>query len=177
MNRLLLPALMLAAVVAASGVHGGILRSAHAQIPPARFFGTLAIDGQPAPVGTELRGFIGEVECGFSTTTDEGRYVLDVKSDGTATDCGRDEAEVRIVVGNAQADQVGAFQTGHFILLNLTVGGGSPIPLEPPAAQPLPTTEETGEQPPAEQPPSEEQPPAEPPPPTEEPPAEAAPVE
>lgn len=140
-------------------------RAARAQTPPARFYGAVTLNGAPAPGGIEIVAYVGEVECGRTTTTDEGRYVLDVNADGTVPGCGTDEAVVRFVVNGVPADQTGVFQTGHFIALDLSVGGAPAAPAEAPAAE-QPAMEEA---PPAE-PPADEMPPAEQP-------AEEAPAE
>lgn len=151
-------------------------RAARAQTPPARFYGAVILNGAPAPGGIEIVAYVGEVECGRTTTTDDGRYVLDVNADGTVPGCGTDEAVVCFVVNGVPADQTGVFQTGHFIALDLSVGGAPAAPAEAPAAE-QPAMEEA---PPAEQPAMEEAPPAEPPademPPAEQP-AEEAPAE
>jgi hypothetical protein len=134
-------------------------RAARAQTPPARFYGAVTLNGAPAPGGVEVVAYVGEVECGRTTTTNDGRYVLDVNADGTVPGCGTDDATVRFVVNGVPADQTGVFQTGHFIQLDLSVGGAPAAPAEAPAAE-QPAMEEA---PSAEPPAMEEAPPAEPP--------------
>lgn len=125
-------------------------RAVGAQVPPARFYGSVTLNGAAAPGGVEVVAYVGDVECGRTTTTDDGRYVLDVSADGTVPGCGTDDAPVRFVVNGMPADQTGIFQTGHFIPLDLSVGGAPAAPAETPAAAP-----------PAEQPGEEAPPPAE----------------
>ncbi len=138
----------------------------HAQTPPARFFGAISLDGSPAPAGTEVVAYINDVECGRATTTDAGRYVLDVKSSATQSGCGEEGSSIRFTVNGANADQTGSFQLGHFIPLDLTAASGSatPPPAAPPSEGPPPSEEPPPAEPPAaDPPPSDEPPPAEPP--------------
>lgn len=151
------------ALIAIATLALGAAPHALAQTPPARFFGALTLDGSPAPAGTEVVAYIGDVECGRASTTDAGRYVLDVKSSGSQAGCGEEDAAVRFTVAGAAADQTGTFKLGHFIALDISATSGSAAP--PPSSPP------PAEEPP---PPSEEPPPPaeEPPPPGEEPPSE-----
>ncbi len=138
-------------------------RTARAQTPPARFYGSVTLNGAAAPGGVEVVAYIGEMECGRTTTTDDGRYVLDVSADGSVPGCGTDDAPVRFLVNGMPADQTGVFQTGHFISLDLSVGGAPAAPAQetPPAEQPPAEAAPPAEQPPAGQAGEEAPPPAE----------------
>jgi hypothetical protein len=158
------------ALIIAAGMRGALAPPAHAQVPPARFFGSITFDGVPAPAGTEIRAYVGDAECGVVITRDEGRYVLDVKSQGEEVpNCGADGLTVAFIVAGRQAAQIGEFQIGYFINLDLAFEGDAP----PPSDQP-PSDQPPAEEPPADQPP--EAPPAEEPPP-DQPPAEEPPAE
>ncbi len=128
--------LVAAAVVVSAAL--GPLDRAHAQTPPTRFFGALMINGQPAPAGTELKGFVNGQECGSVTISEDGRYVLDVASDGTIQGCGIDEAAVEFQISGVTAAQTGMFQTGHFVELDLTADMSSAPPTPEPAVEPAP---------------------------------------
>ncbi len=144
-------------------------RAVRAQTPPARFYGSVTLNGAPAPGGVEIVAYVGDVECGRTTTTDDGRYVLDVSADGSVPGCGTDDATVRFVVNGMPADQTGVFQTGYFIPLDLSVGGAPAAPAQeaPPSEQPPAEAAPPAEQPPSEAAPPAEQPGEEAPPPAE----------
>lgn len=129
----------LAAVAAATLT---MLPAAHAQQPPSRFFGALTLNGEPAPSGVALTAYINSVECGVGATRDDGLYVVDVR---TGDNCGADDADVQFVVSGVAAVEIGKFQTGHFVKLDLTVAA---------EAQPAPPSEA----PPTVAPPAEEAP-------------------
>ena len=113
--------------------------SVHAQLPPARFFGALTIDGAPAPAGTQVVAMVGVIECGTATTTEEGRYVIDVASVATIEGCAADDTEVQFVVNGLPAAPTGRFQTGFFVALDLQAdSSGQPAPPEPAPVEPLP---------------------------------------
>jgi len=140
-KRLVAPIGVLSALVVLAGVLALGGTGARAQTPPARFFGALFIDGVPAPSGTVVQAFIGDLECGYVETGEEGRYVIDVASDGTVAGCGLDEAVVVFVINGVPAAETGVFQTGYFIALDLSMTTAPPAEASP------------GEAPPAEPPP------------------------
>lgn len=108
------------------GVLGGA-RPAQSQQdlqPPNRFYGTLTVNGQPAPAGTTVTAIIGELVCGSRTTTEPGRYQIDVISSRERPGCGLPNATVTFRVGDAPAAETGTWAAGQFTRLNLTVGGG-----------------------------------------------------
>jgi hypothetical protein len=126
--------------------------------PPARFAGTVLVDGvKPAP-GTVVEARIGSTSCGTTSTFDQGgnaNYVLDVPAldPGATPNCGTENAAVTFFVGGRQASQVGSWKNYQLNVLNLTVvtptatptGGGAGTPTTTP--KPPPTGEgvtETG---------------------------------
>ena len=161
------------AVVAAFTLQAGV---GVAQVPPTRFYGSLTINGAPAPPGTEVRTFINGVDCGSRLTTEEGRYVVDAAHFATVEGCGVEEEEVVFVVNGVTANERDTFTQGMFKERDLTVTGDVPPPAPPPD-QPPPEELPPPETPPADMPPPEEMPPQEEPPPPDSPPADMPPAE
>ena len=93
-------------LVAGLALQAGLAR---AQVPPTRFYGELLIDGQAAPVGTEVKVRINDVDCGTALTKEDGHYVVDAAHMATVEGCGVDEQEVVFVVG----DHEQVFAQGH----------------------------------------------------------------
>lgn len=115
---------------AALGV--GAAQAGRAQMsPPNRFYGSLTIDGAPAPAGTQVRAFIGDIDC---TTPREpfavpaGQYAVEVAHGSQIPGCGSDGAEVTFRVGGRTANEKGVFVGGTFIKLDLTVAGTGAAP-------------------------------------------------
>lgn len=133
--------------------------AADAQTPPTRLFGALTIDGNPAPAGTVVKAIVNGMECNTSTTTNDGRYVLDVHSAATLAGCGADNDMITILVNDVPADQTATFATGAFVALDLNASSAGATPPPPPSDNPPP--------PPADTPPGDT-----PPPPADMPPAE-----
>jgi hypothetical protein len=116
-----------------------------AQTPPTRVFGTVTVDGRPAPAGTTVLAFIGEQQCGdgqvrrLSDDIPLG-FVVDVLSATQATGCGTDGARITFKVGGRQSRETVEFRTGTFVRLNLTVSGQietpTPGPTPPPFGSP-----------------------------------------
>ena len=112
---------------------------AGAQLPPTRVFGTVTVDGQPAPAGTVVQAFVGEKQCGeglvrrISDDLPLG-YVVDVAGATQVEGCGTDGATITFRVGGVPANETATFATGTFIRLDLTVRGqvatppGAPTP-------------------------------------------------
>jgi hypothetical protein len=118
-----------------------------AQTPPTRVFGTVLVDGQPAPAGTSVQAFIGERQCGDGQVrriSDEIPlgYVVDVLSATQTTGCGADGDRITFKVGGRQAGESTEFRTGTFVRLNLTVSGQVETPTPGPTPPPFgsPTT-------------------------------------
>ena len=111
---------------------------AGAQLPPTRVFGTVTVDGQPAPAGTVVQAFVGEKQCGeglvrrISDDLPLG-YVVDVAGATQVAGCGTDGATITFRVGGVPANETATFATGTFIRLDLTVRGqvATPTPGAP----------------------------------------------
>jgi len=98
---------------------------------PCEFYGTVVIDGIPAPAETEINAYIGDRVAGSIITEESGVYggtgTFDIRlivapvpgelSDGTAV--------IRFSIGDRFADQTFIFETGHSTELNLTFGENS----------------------------------------------------
>jgi hypothetical protein len=127
--------------------------------PPARFAGTVTVDGAKVPAGTVIEARIGSTSCGTASTFDQGgnaNYVLDVPAldPGATPNCGTENAAVTFFVGGRQATQVGSWKNYQLNVLNLTVvqatatpTGGTGTPTATTTPKPPPTGEgvtETG---------------------------------
>lgn len=135
--RILLP--LAAALVAA----GTAAAAAQPQIP-ATVYGSVTIDGQPAPTGTEVRAFIGSTDCtqaapGERLAFREGQataYVVTVLHESQRPGCGRTGAVITFTVDGRPALQSVAWEPGP-IRLDLSLGSPTVIPL-PTATPTLP---------------------------------------
>jgi hypothetical protein len=96
--------------------------------PPHRFYGSITFDGQPAPAGSTLRAFVGNTECGSTTLTMAGQYVIDVQGVTLDPNCARDGQTIQFRADGRVAAQSPAFRTGGFEMVNLTFGGGTQAP-------------------------------------------------
>ena len=147
MRSLLIAAALLAAV--ATGV-AGVVDLLHAQGPPTRFFGTLTIDGAPAPAGTRVIAEMEGKDCSHyppvSLSQPAGRYLVDAL--GGLPGCGGEDTIVFFKVGPRYAAQTGIYNSGIFVELHLTVSGAgerpvvavqTPVPTPSPTPEPTPT--------------------------------------
>jgi len=94
--------------------------------PPARFAGTVLVDGVAPAAGTLIEAKIGAATCGVATVFKQGadsRYVLDSPAldPGATPNCGTDGAVVAFFVGGPAATQVGSWKNYDINVLNLTV--------------------------------------------------------
>ena len=100
-------------------------------IPPARFAGTVSINGAPAPGGTPIEARVGSASCGTASVFIEGgasRYVIDVAAESTATPgCGTDGATVSFFVAG-QAAGSGSWVNFDLNQLNLGSSTATPTP-------------------------------------------------
>ena len=98
---------------------------AYADIPtmPHAFYGTLTINGSPAPVGTVVTAKVGDVECGSITTTVAGQYGGSGAFDEKLCVTGEiaTGATINFYAGGSQAAETYAFSPGAVTELNLTV--------------------------------------------------------
>ncbi len=125
--------------------------TARAQLPPTRAFGTVTIDGQPAPLGTVVQATIGDRLCGegvvrFVNDQLPRGYVVDVLHFASTEGCGVEGATVNFRVGGVAAAETVEYQTGTFVRRDLTVtgqvatpaAGATPPPFGASAASPTP---------------------------------------
>jgi hypothetical protein len=94
--------------------------------PPARFAGTVVVNGTPAPPGTSVEVHIGTTTCGVTTVFSQGgksNYTVDSPAldPGATPNCGTDGAAVTFWVGGQKADQSGTWHSYQLNLVNLTV--------------------------------------------------------
>jgi hypothetical protein len=115
---------------------------------PATFFGSVTINGEAAPTGTEVRGFIDGLDCTQSAPGErpairEGQataYVIAVVHDSQRPGCGRPGVTVTFTIAGEPASQRATWQPGPF-QVDLSIGPGAIVP--------LPTATPTVEGPPA----------------------------
>lgn len=114
--------LLVVAVVAACWGGGNRVAAQPGAQPPARFYGELTVDGRPARMGTVVTALVGDTICGARTTTEEGRYHVDVVAARDRAGCGAAGATVRFRVGETAAAATGAWAAGQFISIDLVAG-------------------------------------------------------
>jgi hypothetical protein len=93
--------------------------------PPARFAGTVSVDGAAPPAGTSIQAKIGNATCEVTTTFNTGatsNYVLDVPAldPGAHPNCGADGASIVFWIGDKQAKESGSWVNSQLNVLNLT---------------------------------------------------------
>lgn len=89
---------------------------------PSVFYGALTIDGNPAPVGTEVIAKIGSEIRGTIAAEEDGRYGSDrqLLVTGSSADAGK---TIRFYVDDIEADQTAVWNTGAVYNLNLAFSG------------------------------------------------------
>lgn len=136
-------------LLATSGVLGARTVSAESPPnPPARFVGSVTIDGQPATAGTIVEARIGNTTCGSDSVfmaSGEARYALDSPAldPGATPNCGVDGAAVSFFVGGKKANETGSWKNYQLNQLNLTVT--TPTPSASTTATPKPPVTGTNE--------------------------------
>lgn len=121
----------LAAMVVGAAFAAMTIAPAAAQAPPeppARFVGSVVVDGAPAPAGTTIEARVGATTCGVANVFmlgSEARYTLDAAGAISQPGCGTDGAQVRFYVGGAAA-QTGAWRNYELNTLNLSVSAATP---------------------------------------------------
>ncbi|HMO95772.1 MAG TPA: hypothetical protein PKD27_06590 [Tepidiformaceae bacterium] len=117
---------------------------------PATFYGSVTVNGQAAPTGSEVRGFIDGLDCTQSAPGErpairEGNataYVIAVVHDSQRPGCGRPGVAVTFTVDGELAAQRATWQAGP-IQVDLSVGPGDIVPLPTATATvpgPVPTS-------------------------------------
>lgn len=143
-----LAAVLGVALFAASGAFSADTASAESPpSPPARFAGTVKVDGQSVPAGTVIEARIGNAACGVTQTFmqgNESRYVLDVPAldPGASPNCGVDGAVVTFYIGGKKAAETGTWRNYELNQLNLTYTTPTPTATASPTPRP-PATGET----------------------------------
>jgi hypothetical protein len=105
--------------------------------PPAKFAGSVLVDGAAPAAGTVIEAKIGSASCGVATvflSGAEARYVLEVPAlDPAKTpNCGTEGGSVTFYVGGKMASQTGSWLNYQLNVLDLTVV----TPTEAPTPQP-----------------------------------------
>ncbi len=98
---------------------------------PATFYGTAAIDGKPVPDGTEVRGYVGGLDCtqlgpNYRGTITEGGvsvYLVNIVHDSQKAGCGTAGKTVTFTVGGRPAGQTAEWKQGPR-QVNLNAGSG-----------------------------------------------------
>ena len=105
--------------------------------PPARYAGTVTVDGTAAAAGASVQAWVGGAVCATTAVNAAGTYVVDVSAS-----CGGAGTTVSFSVDGALATETAAWSNSALNVTNLTVT----TPVEEPAA------EEPAEEPAAETP-------------------------
>ena len=111
------------------GLAGAFADSAQAESPPgrpARFVGSVTVDGAMPTAGTVIQAKVGDASCGSTSVfmaSGEARYAFDVpaRDPGAAPNCGEDGATVSFYVDGDAADQTGTWRDYELNIVNLTV--------------------------------------------------------
>ena len=109
--------------------------------PPARFAGSVSVNGAPAAPGTTIEARVGSTTCGVTTVFNSGseaRYVVDSPAldPGANPNCGTDGAAVTFMIGGVPAAETGVWKIYQLNVLNLTAGAATTAT---PAASPTAT--------------------------------------
>ena len=112
---------------------------------PARFVGSVTVDGAIPPAGTAIQAKIGDASCGTTSVfmaNGEARYAIDVpaRDPGSAPNCGEEGAVVSFYVNGEMADQTGSWIDYDINILNLTVTP-APTPEAPETGSGLASTD------------------------------------
>jgi len=116
--------------------------------PPARFGGTVKVDGVTPPAGTVVEARIGSTSCGVTSVDSAGRYIIEVAAFdpgakpncGTYNDATNTGSVVTFYVGGQLASQTGICKNFQFNPLDLTVVTVTPtVTVTVPAGTTTPT--------------------------------------
>ena len=110
--------------------------------PPARYAGTVTVDGTAAAAGASVQAWVDGAVCATTAVNAAGTYVVDVSAA-----CGGAGTTVAFSVDGAMATETAAWSNSALNVTNLTVT----TPVEEPAAE-EPAAEEPAEDPAAETP-------------------------
>jgi PKD repeat protein len=130
-----------------------LICSAGAPALPCEFYGTVTIDGSPAPVGTILSAKINDAERGQYVLEEAGKYggpgTFDqrLKVVAEENDLGTGSAQITFWINGQKAWQETAFQPGVSMNLDLSIGGDAPAVTNVPVDTPVIIAEtKTGEE-------------------------------
>lgn len=98
---------------------------------PSTFYGSAAVDGKPVPGGTEVRGYVGGVDCtqlgpsyrGSATEGGVSVYIINVMHESQKAGCGTPGKTVTFTVGGRVAAQTAEWKQGPQ-QVNLNAGSG-----------------------------------------------------
>ena len=101
--------------------------------PPARFTGTVLVDGKPATPGTTIEAHIGSTTCGVTSVTANGaesRFLLDSPAldPGATPNCGTDGATVTFYIGGKLAKETGVWHNYQLNTVNISYTTPTPSP-------------------------------------------------
>jgi len=93
--------------------------------PPARFVGSVLVDGKAATPGTTIEVHVGAATCGVTavfTASGESRYAVDSPAldPGAAPNCGTDGGAVSFWIGGKKANESGSWKNYQLNTVNLT---------------------------------------------------------
>jgi hypothetical protein len=120
-------------LAASGGLNATDVAAQSPPTPPARFVGSVVIDGQPAAEGTLIEARVGSTTCGTDQVImsgSEARYSVDVSALDPAgsPNCGTEGAVVTFYIGGKLADQSGTWRNFDINIVNLTYTTPTPVP-------------------------------------------------
>lgn len=112
---------------------GGTALADSPPAPPARFVGSVTVNGQPAAAGSAITAVIGSTTCGTTAvfmSGAEARYAVDSPAldPGATPNCGTDGATVSFTVNGAKANETGVWHSYQLNTVNLTVTTATATP-------------------------------------------------
>ena len=112
--------------------------------PPARFAGSVLVDGRAPAPGTTIEARIGSATCGTTSTFSQGsesRYRVDSPAldPGASPNCGTDGAVVTFYIGGKKAAETGSWRNYDINVVNLTYTTPTPTPAPSVTASPSAT--------------------------------------
>lgn len=119
------------AVVLGVLLFSGVALAESPPSPPARFVGSVKVDGANPAAGTLIEVRIGNTTCGVTSvfmSGAEARYAVDSPAldPGANPNCGVDGAAVSFFVGGKKANETGSWKNYQLNQVNLTVTTPTP---------------------------------------------------
>jgi hypothetical protein len=135
------------ALALGASVLGASVAFAQPANPPARFAGTVTVNGQPAAAGTVVEARVGSAVCGTTTVfiqNNAANYVVDVPAaDSEHPGCGTEASTVTLFVNGVQAGS-GPWRNFELNNINLVVGAATTPTATPSTPVPTPAPPTTG---------------------------------